>query len=467
MENHNDNKETQERVMTKYDRKMQKRQEEILHARRRRLAVRGTGIAILAVCVVIAAIVIISNVGKSISYIKVDDKSISKSEFDFYYTSTVNNYSSMYSSYGLDTTQDLSTQQYSENLSWKDYFEELATNELVRVKALVKDADANSFKGDVDKEYEEYCESIKEAAKSANMSESDYYEKAFGASKADVEEYMKENILAGLWYEKVADDKKPSSEEIEAYYEENKADYDYVNYRVIQVTADAVDTESTEGATEEQMAQLKKQAQEKLTTIDKDGENMQYGMQSGMSTVLAEWLFADERIAGETAVLEDADNTTCYAVKFMERHKNDNKTANIRMIVIDQEDVSADDVLEEWKKGDKTEDSFVELVNKYTEDTSVEDGLYENIPRTGLTDDERGEWIFNDARKEGDTAAMTLEDGSKCVLYYKGLDKPEYEVNISSELVSENMDTFVKGLTDAVKVADPNGVLKYLEQAGE
>lgn len=467
MANNKDNKQTEERIMTKYDRKMQKRNEELLRAKRRKMAVRGTCIAVLAVCVVIAAVVIISNVGKSISYIKVDDKSISKSEFDFYYTRTVNSYSSMYSSYGLDTTQDLSAQQYSENLTWKDYFEQLATDELVRVKALVKDAEANGFKGDVDKEYEKYCNNYKKAAQANDMSEKDYYQNMFGASKADVEDYLKEYILANLWYNKVSDDKEPSADEIESYYEENKDDYDYVNYYVAQVTGEAVDTDSTDGTDDALMSELNAQAQAKLPTIETDGEYMEYAKKSGMNSVLSDWLFAEGRIDGESTVLEDTDNSVCYAVKFVERCKSEEPTADIRAIITDSADVSADDILDEWKKGDKTEDSFIELVNKYSTDTSVEDGLYEGVSKIGVNGDEIGDWIFDASRKEGDTTAITQDNGMKYVMYYKGQNKPDYQAGIITDLTSENMQTYVKELTDAVKVADPNGVLKYLEQAGE
>ena len=227
-----DNKDVEiqeERVMTKYDRKRQKKYEEELRAKKRKIAVRGTGIAILAVCVIIVAFLIISSVGKSISYIKIDDKSISKSEFDFYYNQVLSSSSSTYSSYyGLDTTQPLDQQDCTieSGLTWKDYFEKMATDEIIRVKALIKDAKANNFKGDVDAEYDKTMELFKEMAKTAGTNEEDYFKQIFGASKADVEDYMREYMLAGLWYEQVGNDKEAAvkDDEIEKYYEENKSE---------------------------------------------------------------------------------------------------------------------------------------------------------------------------------------------------------------------------------------------------
>lgn len=463
------NNQTEERTMTKYERKVQKRNAEALKEKKRKMAVRGTAIAVVAVCVVLALFLIISNVGKSISYIKVDNESISKSEFNFYYMRTVNYYGSMYASYGMiDSSVSLDEQPYSDTMSWKDYFEKMAVDEIVRVKALVKEAEKNDFKGELDTVYEENVKTLAEDAKTNGKSETEYYEEMFGDSKADVEEYMKEYLLAELWYNKISEDKAVTDEEAEAYYEENKADYDCVDYYVSAVTPEGIDIDTcTEEEYNAAMLAVRAEAELQAEDIGSYATLEEYAVKSDVSDALGEWLFDEARVEGEVAVVDDNDNSTIYAVKFLKRYKDERPTVDIRAMITTAEDADAEAILEEYTSGEQTEDSFIELVNKYTEDTSVTDGLYEGVTRVGMDVEELTEWMFDENRKEGDTKAVTAENGYKYVIYYKGENDPDYKFSIKDSLLTERMDEYVTGLQEVIEVADPNGVLKFMEAAGE
>lgn len=459
------------RVMTKYDRKLQRRQEEAIQRKKRKMAVRGTAIMVVAVCIIAAAFLIYAKVSESLSYFKVDGESISRSEFEFYYNKTLNTYASTYSAYGLDTTQPLEDQEclLDSSMSWKDYFEKMATEEIVEIKALVKDAEKNDFKADVDKEYEENVEALATIAKENNLSEKDYYKQAFGDSKEDIEDYMKEYILANLWYEEKSDSQEITDDEIEAYYQENKQDYDYVKYYVSAVTAEGVTVgTSSDAEITTAMALAKTKAQTQLNSIETSGTYEEYGLYADMELTLSEWLFADERTAGETAVLEDETSAVCYAVKFCEKNRVEKPTVDFYAIITSDEDVDGDKILKEWESGEKTEDSFIDMVEKYTENTAVEDGLFEGLTEEDVEHVEGlVQWFFEEERTAGDTFASVAEDGVKYIVYYKAANDPYYKVVIESELVSSKMQTYLTNLTSPIEVADPNGVLKYLEQAGE
>lgn len=468
----NDNKDVEiqeERVMTKYDRKRQKKYEEELRAKKKKLAVRGTCIAILAVCAVVVAFLIISSVGRSISYIKVDEKSISKSEFDFYYNRIFNAYASSYSAYyGLDTTQSLDKQECAleSGLSWKDYFDKMATDELIRVKALVKDAKANDFKGDVDAEYNKTIELFKETAKAAGTSEEKYFEQTFGASKADVEEYMKEYLLAGLWYEQVGKDKEAAikEDEIEKYYEENKAEYDYVSYYLTEVTPEGV---SAETATDEEwntaMTAAKAVADQKAAVVETEGEFIEFGYQSNLDEILSEWLFDEARVDGETAVLTDNNIGKFDVVKFVKRARSEEMTYDVRVISVSGD---AAEIMDKWEKGKKTEDAFIDLVNEYSLDTGTVDGLYQGISKTGLEIEGLADWLYDTNRKAGDTDVFSDEKYTY-VVYFKGENDLEYKTSIRSELMQDALEEWLNGLKDKMKLADPHGSLKYLTKAEE
>ena len=121
------------------------------------------------------------------------------------------------------------------------------------------------------------------------------------------------------------------------------------------------------------------------------------------SSVLGEWLYDDARQAGDSAVLEDSDSSNYYVVVFNGRSRNEYNTVNVRHILIQPEaselseddegyedDVAAkdaeaaqkaQDILDEWKAGDATEDSFAALANEYSQDpgSNTTGGLYEQV----------------------------------------------------------------------------------------
>lgn len=451
----------EEKFMTSYDKKMMKRNEEEARRKRRKTTVRGMTITVCAVVLIIAGFFGYSSISEAMCYLEVDGQSISKDEFNFYYTRMEAQCYSTYSVYGLDTSAPLESQQYAEGITWKDYAEQMATEELVRIKSIVKDAKANDFKGDIDKDFADYEATMEKSAKEAGVSVDAYYEDTFGLDKSDAEEYIREYLLATAWESEVNDKNNPTDDEIETYYKENKSSYDLVTYYVTNVTADSVNAESSETA----MAEAKKKAEAKLASVEKDGEFVKDGFLNNMTTKLGEWLYDDARKEGDTAVVEETDTTVCYAVKFVSRRKGTDITRDIRAIITSAEEFDEEAVLKEWQEGEKTEDSFISLVKEYTQDTSAEDGLYEGVSKAGMmagSEEDMKElvqWIFDSKRKEGDTTSCELTDGTKYVVYYKGENEEDYKFNIRETLKNEKTLTWENGLVDAIKVENPNKIV--------
>ena len=75
-------------------------------------------------------------------------------------------------------------------------------------------------------------------------------------------------------------------------------------------------------------------------------------------------------------------------------------------------------LLDEWKAGEATEDSFAALANENSEDpgSSSNGGLYEDV-YPGQMVDPFDEWCFDDARKTGDTGIVKTDYGYH-VMYY-------------------------------------------------
>ena len=491
-----ENKEqTEQKVMTKYDRKVQKRKEEKEKEKKEERISTAIGIVVLVALVcLVASFPIRTYLATHETYVVVNGEAVNKVEFDYQYNLTKNNYITQYGSYltyfGLDTSKDLSTQMYSDTLTWQDYFEQNAVESLKQNKALMAEAKAAGFTYDTTDEYNTFKETIKTSAASAGISEKEYVRSIYGsyATMSRIEQYVKNDMVMNAYYQKLQEDNAPSDDEIQSYYEENKATYDSVDYRLttieaelptepteladpVEETAATTDTTATDGtaatdATASDSTDTAYQPSDAEKTVAKDGEAHENEKKSSVNYLISDWLFDDARKAGDTTVITN-DNSHCYyAVAFEKRYLDETPSADVR-VIIPTEDKTGEEILEEWKSGAATEDSFAELCKKYTQDTSAVEngGLFEQVTKTGMTE-ELSNWIFDNSRQAGDTVAITVSD-TTYVLYYIGQDQPEWKINIKNTMVSDTMSQHMQDITADVTVEDPKGKLNYLKVQAE
>lgn len=505
-ENKEQKEQTEQKVMTKYDRKVQKRKEEKEKEKKEERISTTVGIVFLVALVcLVASFPIRTYLATHETYVVINGEEVNKVEFDYVYNTSKNNYITQYGSYlsyfGLDTSKDLSTQMYSETLTWKDYFEQNAVESLKQNKALMAEAKAAGFTYDTTDEYNTFKETIKTSAAAAGVSDKEYVRSIYGsyATMGRIEEYVKNDMVMNAYYQKLQEDNAPSDDEIQSYYEENKATYDSVDYRLTTIEADlptepteladpveetAADTTGTTDGTAatdstqdtayqpsdaeiaKAMEDAKVLADDAEQTVAKDGEAHENEKKSSVNYLISDWLFDDARKAGDTTVITN-DNSHCYyVVAFEKRYLDETPSADVR-VIIPTEDKTGEEILEEWKNGAATEDSFAELCKKYTQDTSAVEngGLFEQVTKTGMTE-ELSNWIFDSSRQAGDTVAITVSD-STYVLYYIGQDQPEWKINIKNTLVSDTMSQHMQDITADVTVEDPKGKLNYLKVQAE
>lgn len=369
----------QQKLQTRYDRKMEKRrkQKEKEQKEERAAKIIGwiLGIAVIAALVTTVGISVFSRVSAAKgTYIQVGDASISKLEYDYYYNSTVNSYITSYGSIlpymGLDTSADFDTQAYSDNLSWKDAFDQMATQQIMQNKALIADAEKNSYVYEnKDSEYDSFLEGVKTAAGEAGESLSKYYRQAFGeyATPANTKDFVMESIVASAYYNKLLEDMAPAEDEIKAYYEENKAEYDKVDYKHYTFTAD-VKADSDEEEISKAMEEIKTQAEEMAkareagedfnalceeydsktntaedTSEDAANEDTEYPYheelgkyRTYMSALFSDWLYDDVRQKGDVTVLTDEDAHKCYVVEFDNRYFDEEDNDSISSVIASQ-----------------------------------------------------------------------------------------------------------------------------------
>ena len=473
--------EASQKVVTRYDRKVQRRKEAELKEKKRRAISRVVGIVILAAIVIGLVSIPVRNYAAAHSpYITVGGHDITKVEFDYYYNLASSDYINTYGTYlaymGFNASGDYASQAYSETMSWKDYFEQLAVDAIRQNKALLDAAQAAGFTYDTSKEYASFAESAKTSAAAAGESINRYYKLTFGryATVSGLKPYVEEGYLAAAYYKHVAEERAATAEAIQAYYDVNQASYDSVDYKLTEISAEIPEAQtvtdgdgnpSTIEPTEEEiqaaMDEAKKEANVALLAIAEEGTEHNGVLQSGISTKYRDWLFDDAREEGDTTVIEDADAHKYYVLQFVKRYLDDAATANVRVIATTT--ANGEDILAEHSAAGGTEEAFIELVKKYSIDnySAAEDGLYKEVTASSLNS-AFSEWIFTQERKPGDTVTL-VQDGTTFVLYYVGEGRPEWQVKIANTLLGDTMDEYLNEIKEGCEVSDPKGRLAYLK----
>jgi hypothetical protein len=491
-----------EKIVTKYDLKMQRRKEQKEKAAREERVSRIIGIAVVVALVCLVASFPIRNyLTINGTYVTVNGEKISKAEFDYNYNVARSSYLNQYGAYlgyfGLDMTRDVDTQMYSETMTWGDYFEELAVQNIARNKGIEKEARAEGFTYDTAEDYSEYQETLKEAVSEAGSTMKSYLKELYGpyATQARVKPYLEESFYVGAYTEAMAEKLSPSEEEIQAYYEENAYTYDSIDYYRVEVDAelpteptelaDPVEPEeggeegSEEGEGEEEpyqpseaeiaaaMEAAKEEADKLEASVMTEGELITDARKASMSYVLTDWLFDKERKQGDTSVIEDSTNHKYYVVGFEKRYLAQTPTVDVRVALTAEDNGQA--ILDEWKSGAATEETFAEICDKYNDPaiTTVEGGLLEGVMTTDVPT-EIAEWMNDSSRQVGDTAVISpASENYTYVVYYKGLNDPEWMQRIRTTLRNEKVSEYLGTFTENVDVQDPKDHLAYLKIRAE
>lgn len=369
----------QEKVMTKYDRKMEARKQKEQKDKRDRLISKIVGVAVLVVLV--GAIGISIGIGAynrhravSGTYVRIGDHEISKLEYDFYYNVMHTNYMNSFSAFlpymGLDTTKDYASQQYDENMTWQDLFDEMAVGQITETLALLDDANAKGFVYETqDEDYQTFQEGIKLQADNAGVTIGEYYKTAFGeyATEERLKPYITETLLANAYTSKLLEDNKATDEEINTRYEENKQDYDSVDYYMYTFSTD-VTSESTDEEIEAAMKEAEQKAdamveervagkdfQELCDQYDQDNEEdadedtqtdtdknlIQNATYNSIMTQFADWLYDEARKAEDIDVFINDSTNKVYVVEFVQRSEFNEDTADTISNEIASERVTA------------------------------------------------------------------------------------------------------------------------------
>ena len=201
---------------------------------------------------------------------------------------------------------------------------------------------------------------------------------------------------------------------------------------------------------------------------------------SQVNSLYKEWLTDSSRKAGDIGVFastsstKDAEGNTVtntdgyYVVFFNECNKNEMNLINVRHILLEHKpaegsttitdadkmvtEQKANDLLQKWKDGEATEESFAALVKDNTADGGSKEngGLYENV-YPGMMVTNFNDWCFAEGRKAGDTGVV-LSDFGYHIMYFVGeVDQTYRDYMITNAMKSDDLDKWAKETYDAVK----------------
>ncbi len=204
---------------------------------------------------------------------------------------------------------------------------------------------------------------------------------------------------------------------------------------------------------------------------------------------LKEWLGDPARKEGDTTVIANVSTTKnddgtetkvtngYFAIYFTGKDDNSRPLANVRHLLVkfeggktdaegnttynDTEKTvakkEAEEFLADWEKNGKTEEYFIELVKKYSDDTSAEEGgLFEDISPESNYVEEFLEWSLDDSRKAGDAGIIETQYGYH-VMYYVGDDEVTYrDQMITDQLKDAAYTEWYNSIVDVVTVKEGN-----------
>ena len=442
----------------------------------------------------------------------VGEHEISGVEFEYQYKESImafqQEYQDVLTYLGVDFESDLGSQKYTEEQTWKEYFIESAVNKITEQYLLINEAEKEGFELTAEEKDAALTElkNLKNMLSSLNLGFDSYIRTSYGKdiNYSDMEDFSIKTTLAYNYLLKVLDSFEINDAEIDEYYNSHKDDLETVDFHSYQFAytvpsdveegdesykdeakakADAAlaaisDEDSIKDAI---FAQLTAEEKEKIEATFRTYSEDIY--KSAVNENIANWLFDESRVAGDKTVIEA--NGGFFVLYFVDKGLNDYETVNVRHILAAVEDVGnvykednstideeataaakekadseakakAEDILNEWLAGDKTEESFAALATEHSED-SAEGGLYTQVTK-GYMVAEFNDWIFDESRKVGDYDIIKTDYGYH-IMYFSGTDEIAWKLEAKNSIETEKYAEYKADLETKYEVVTYDDVM--------
>lgn len=446
-------------------------------------------VAVVVVVLLIAAVLFNSTLFYSgVSALSIGGHKYTAVEFNFFYQNAFNStYNNLYSTYGqyvnymLDPSKPLDEQQYSEEQTWDDFFEQSALDSIQQNAMLCDAANAEGYTlTDSDKANIETT--ISNAKNAANERGYDSFKKYLvavygrGFTENDYKELVTAQNLAASYSQVLIDryTETYTDEQLKEKYDSVSDEYDLISYCYYYVDGSAddeagIDADTAKNnayetaknisaaKTEEVFANLVREyapEDEKDYYEDADVLLRKNVAPSNMDSSYSEWLTSSERKYGDCTYIEATNGY--HVLLFVERNHNDYDLVSFRHILVKAEEDAdaqeitydtinaaqkkAEELYEQWQE-DPTKENFITMANENSDDTgsNTNGGLYENVPM-GRMVTEIEDWIFDPERKPGDTTIVYVSNSNYTgshIVYFEGTGE-QYNLSIAKGLKQQD-----------------------------
>ena len=417
---------------------------------------------IAAVFVILAAAAVVYNSGiiqRNQTAVTIDGEAYNVAETSYYYNQVCSSYASLF---GQEYLATLKTQAHptDETKTYDDYFKESAVDNMKYIHAAVKAAkEANiALDSEDEEDFQANVDNAKSSASSNGMGYGAYLKAVYGSTMTSsvFESCLRDQLLANKYASQYSEENFVySDDEIQAYYDEHKDEYDLIDGAYVTVDGAPEAKTDDEGnsveATDEEksaaMEQAKRTADEILAAFEA-GQSLEklandkgaaYSESiSGSSTAYGQWFYDEARKGGDSAIVADEANSRYYVALFNSRERDKSPDYSVRHILVTAENLGlpegeeaddeqikakADEILASW---DGTEDGFAALANENSQDggSNTTGGLYENVSKGEMVAAFQ-DWCYEDGRQSGDTGIVQSSYGYH-IMYFVGYGSEEY-----------------------------------------
>jgi len=425
--------------------------------------------------ILLVAVILFLNSGflyKNTAALSIGDTNYSPAQVNYQYANQFFNLANQYGNYagmmGLDTSNGVSGLDEQEcpmledGGTWKDYFMDLTMTAMTQMKAVEDYAKANGITlseedlAALDAEFAELDEAVK-AQGYSNVNNFFGTNYGNGVNAKLAREASELSTLVNRTVVGFTEALDYTADELAAKYESYEGEQDYYEYSYYYVAAETLeDEEGSFAATDETKAEAEKTANAILAAYNEiEDEDVEARLNAAVAQAgidaqcihtrsagsslgtYKDWIMSQTQ-AGEATVISNEAGSGFYVVAFMAHDENEYNVANVRHILIqavaDENGVytdeakaealsRAEELYDQWKNGEATEESFAAMANEYSEDggSNTNGGLYENVMK-GQMVEEFDAFCF-EGHKNGDTAIVygeSLGYAGYHIMYFVG-----------------------------------------------
>ena len=364
---------------------------------------------------------------------------------------------------------------------------------------------------------ETQLDNIKNAASSANLGVNEYIAQTYGdnCGLETLRKYLEQNYISSVYYYQQQIKLRPSEDELNAYFKENENDYKSCSYAILEAEYDTSSDATKKAAVDNAKAAIAKITDEdsmkalipefcsdliskyisagyftdESDAVDAfagamDSTSVKSDVGSNFGEDIADWMFNTNTAVGSLNYYADENAGVIYIIMKTSQPALDSDSASkvysVRHILVipesgDDDSSSssssstatkkyteeewaaalekANSILDEYNKGDKTELSFAELAEKYTDDTSSTSVNMNNMYGGGIMDTQLGQmvsdfenWAIDSSRKYGDVEIVKSSYGYHIMFFISYCPQYMYDAENQyiTDLINDDADSAAK-----------------------